>query len=435
MMVTCPHCGLVGNIGEEKLKTSSGSIRCPRCQKIFAPIDKKPPTPSAGSPGARGAAPAKKGGKKDPPVLFGARSGDDIPFTKIMEESGSILEEDLTIEIEGMDGIDIPEEVGADEILSLGEEDIVSIPEEPSGGGQAQKVGPAADIPVEGSVPLTPVDVPESPPPTVLDAEPAGGAKEPRGGPPGIMPGPIAADKAGRPVSGKPAPRKVGLRKGFILFFIVVLALWGSYWFFSTYWPPYAQEKEFLDDSRALFDKYHELRVYLKVGMPDPVFATKVAEAAYVWEVYREKHESKYKKDPLFASLMIMGRLFLTIKELLDRDMYPDNYLELEWGEGFPFPTKEDYVSAMVTGIPICISAAEENFVFCKKILEHAGGLTFISMTVSNFTKVPIGPSRAEYAADLKRANKTFVSLDTEMPVLTKAVADVRNTIDNLPGK
>ena len=435
MKVTCPHCGLVGKIGEEKLKASSGSIKCPRCQKIFTPVDKKPPTPAAGSFGTRGTAPAKKGGKKAP-VLFGARSGDDIPFTKIMEESGSILEEDLTIEIEGVDEADIPGEAGADEILSLGEEDIVSTPEEPSGGRKAKVPGPAADIPVAESVPLAPVGIPESPPPTALGGEPAGGAKEPHGALPDIMPGsPVAADEARPSGSARPAPRKVGLRKGFVLFFIVVLALWGSYWFFSTYWPPYAQEKEFLADSRTLFDKYHELRVYLKVGMPDPVFATKVAEAAYVWEVYREKHESEYRKDPLFASLMIMGRLFLTIKELLDRDMYPDNYLGLEWGEGLPFPTKGDYVDAMVAGIPICISAAEENFIFCKKILDHTGGLTFISMTVSDITKAPVGPSRADYTADLKRANKTFVSLDTEMPVLAKAVADVRSTIDNLPGK
>lgn len=244
-----------------------------------------------------------------------------------------------------------------------------------------------------------------------------------------------ASIEAGRFPSPRPAPRKAGIRKGFILFFVVVLALWGGYRFLSTYWPPYAQEKGFLADSRTLFDKYHELRVYLKVGLPDPVFATKVAEAAYVWEVYREKHESHYRKDPLFASLMIMGRIFLTIKELLDRDMYPDNYLGLEWGEGFPFPTKEEYVNAMVGGIPICIKATEENFIFSKKVLDHVDGLNFVTMTASDILKAPGGPSRADYASDLKRANKAFIALDTQMPVLKKAIADVRDMVNDLPGK
>jgi predicted Zn finger-like uncharacterized protein len=435
MKIACPHCGLVGNIGEEKLRASSGSVRCPRCHKAFAPGGEKPSSGADGPPKGRGAPPGKKTAKKDP-VLFGARSGDDIPFTKIMEESELISDQDLTIEIEGVDLADIPEEIGADEVISLGEEDIVPAPGAGRGRGKGKVGGEAADIPVDDIVGSMTGDIPDSPIPAVLDEAPVVEPAKPHGGLSGLF-------GAGRkesvdvrpPLSVRPAPRVAGLRKGFVLFLIIVLALWGGYWFFSTYWPPYAQEKGFLSDSRALFDKYHELRVYLKVGMPDPVFATKVAEAAYYWEVYREKHEAKYQKDPLFASLMVMGRLFLTIKELLDRDMYPDNYLGLEWGEGFPFPMKEDYVNAMVAGIPICISAAEENFVFSKKILDHTGGLTFISMTAADILNTPVGPSRADYAADLKRANKVFIGLDTQMPVLAKAVADVRNILNKLPGK
>ena len=324
----------------------------PAAIRPLRPAAKNPPAGAGGPPKGRGAPPGKKAAKKDP-VLFGARSGDDIPFTKIMEESELISDEDLTIEIEEVEAIDIPEEIGAEEVISLGEDDIV--PDSDAGRGRGQgKVGDeAADIPVDDIVGSMTDDIPDSPIPAVLEEAPVAEPAKPHGGLSGLF-------GAGRkesvdvrpPLSVRPAPRVAGLRKGFVLFLIIVLALWGGYWFFSTYWPPYAQEKGFLTDSRALFDKYHELRVYLKVGMPDPVFATKVAEAAYFWEVYREKHEAKYQKDPLFASLMVMGRLFLTIKELLDRDMYPDNYLGLEWGEGFPFPMKEDYVNAMVAGIP-----------------------------------------------------------------------------------
>jgi predicted Zn finger-like uncharacterized protein len=435
MKITCPHCGLVGKIGEEKLKASSGSVRCPRCHKAFTPAGEKPSAKIDGSTKTRGAPYGKKSGKKDP-VLFGARSGEDIPFTKIMQDNDLMSEQDLTIEIEGMDVDDIPEEIGAEEIISLGEDDIISTREEGHGRGQHKDAGVAADVPIEDVVPLTPGGIPDSFGPEGPDTGPTGRPQKLQQSLTGLFGGGRKAATDVQPaVPVRSAARAVGLRKGFILFFVIVLALWGGYWFFSTYWPPYVQEKGFLTDSRALFDKYHELRVYLKVGMPDPVFATKVAETAYVWEVYREKYEASYRKDPLFASLMIMGRLFLTIKELLDRDMYPDNYLGIEWGEGFPFPMKEDYVNAMVAGIPVCISAAEENFVFSRKLLDQTGGLTFISMTASDILKVPVGPSRAEYAADLKRANKVFIALDTQMPVLTKAVADVRSVVNGLPGK
>lgn len=435
MKITCPHCGLVGTIGEEKLKASSGSVRCPRCHKAFSPEGHEHPAAAAAPAKGRTAPPGKKPARKDP-VLFGARSGDDIPFTKIMEENELMSDQDLTIEIEGVDAIDIPDGAVPEEIIHLGEDDIIVTGGEDVGRRRGRAEGTIDDIMLEETATPPLEDIPDSSIDAGMDMEPPAEPAKPKRGLSGLFGGGRkATGESQPPVSVRPAPRKVGLRKGFILFLIVVLALWGSYWFFSTYWPPYTQEKEFLTDSRALFDKYHELRVYLKVGMPDPVFATKVAEAAYFWEVYREKHEARYQRDPLFASLMIMGRLFLTIKELLDRDMYPDNYLGLEWGEGFSFPLKEDYVNAMVMGIPICIGAAEENFVFSKKILDHSGGFTFISMTASDIFKTPMGPIRADYAADLKRVNKAFIGLDSEMPVLAKAVTDVRTIMDRLPGK
>ena len=430
MKITCPHCGLVGKIGEDKLKASSGSVRCPRCHKAFMPDGGKGFAGGDKSAGAGGVSPGKSAAKKDP-VLFGARSGDDISYTKVMEENGPVPEEDITIEIESMDVADIPDRIDAEEIISLGEDDIISINDMSMDLGRP---GDKGEAPAAGqAVPQTPDYIPD---PIPVEATEKKSNAKPQAGLFGFLGrGRKASTGTERLAPDRPEPRKVGIRKGFILFFIVVLALWGGYRFLSAYWPPYAQEKAFLTDSRTLFDKYHELRVYLKVGLPDPVFATKVAEAAYVWEVYREKHESVYRKDPLFGSLMIMGRLFLTIKELLDRDMYPDNYLGFEWGEGFPFGTKEEYVNAMVSSIPICINAAEENFVFSKKVLDHEDGLNFITTTATDILKLPGGPSRADYASDLKRANKTFMALDTQMPVLKKAIADVRDIINDLPGK
>ncbi len=426
MNITCPHCGLVGKIDRDKLKASSGTVKCPRCHKAFTPIEEKPPAPG------RSASP-KKGTPKKEPVLFGARSSDDLPFTKIMQGDDLRSEHDLDIEIET---VDMPDSLGADraeEIISLGEEDIVSTGDDGFGPAQAGPAELPEEIPLGDTAAGAPGEIPDSAMPVPMETPPS---PKPKRGLFGLFGGgPKPPKETVSPPAARPAPRRAGIRRGLILFFIAVLALWGGYRFFSTYWPPYVQEKEFLTDSRALFDKYHELRVYLKVGMPDPVFATKVAETAYFWEVYREKHDSKYRKDPLFASLMIMGRLFLTIKELLDRDMYPDNYLGLEWGEGFPFLTKEEYVNAMVTGIPICINAAEDNFLFAKQLLDLSGNFNFVSMTTGEILKRPSGTSRADYAPDLKRANNAFMTLDTQMPVLKKAVAEVRSTVTSVSGK
>ena len=44
MKITCPHCGLVGKIGEDKLSASSGTVRCPRCHKTFTPVDEEAPS-------------------------------------------------------------------------------------------------------------------------------------------------------------------------------------------------------------------------------------------------------------------------------------------------------------------------------------------------------------------------------------------------------
>ncbi len=436
MKITCPHCGLAGNIGEDKLKASSGSVRCPRCHKAFTPEATKASGGKDISSRTGGDLPGKKAAK-NAPVLFGARSGQDIPFTKIMETSEPVSEDDITIELGAADADDISSRIDAEEIVPLGDDEMLSMKYTATDPGQMGN-GAAGDFTGE-TVRQTPDYIPGPLPAGITEKESA--VKAPTAPAAPTAPtslgrifgrGPKGPIVAGSPA---PAPRKAGIRKGFILFFIIVLALWGGYRFFSIYWPPYAQEKEFLADSRTLFDKYHELRVYLKVGLPDPVFATKVAEAAYVWEVYREKHESDYRKDPLFASLMIMGRLFLAVKELLDRDMYPDNYLGLEWGEGFPFPTKEEYVNAMVAGIPICINATEENFVFSKKVLDSVDGLSFISAAATDILNLPRGPSRADYASDLKRTNKTFLALDSQMPVLINAIADVREIINDLPGK
>jgi len=62
-------------------------------------------------------------------------------------------------------------------------------------------------------------------------------------------------------------------------------------------------------------------------------------------------------------------------------------------------------------------------------------GLSFISAAATDILNLPRGPSRADYASDLRRTNKTFLALDTQMPVLVNAIADVREIINDLPGK
>jgi predicted Zn finger-like uncharacterized protein len=415
MKITCPHCGLSGRISDEKLKASSGNVRCPRCRKTFTPtaefpsgveIPSRPPGPL----------PKTKRTKRED-VIVGTRSGDDVPFTRVMADADAqtIPDGDLLVEIEGIDlKEEIPQTESSDEIISLGEEDIVSEEGPPF-------VDIGAEIPEVG---------------TEGEAEPAAPPARPASK--GFFSLLSAIKKPKTAVEPEPALAPVkkgkrGIRGGFILILFSVLVLWGGYWFFSTYWPPYEKEKDFLTDSRVLFDKYHELMVYLKVGLPDPVFSTKVAEAAYIYEVYNEKHEALYAEDPLFVSLTVTGRLFLAVKELLDRDMAPNNFLGLEWGEGFPFVTKEEYVNALVEGIPLCITTAEKNFQFSKEMLDAATDFNFVSMTLASVTNGPRESDRRRYAVELKKINKVFAGLNSSMPVLEKTIVDVRNMMKSLP--
>ncbi len=413
MKITCPHCGLSGRISEEKLKASSGSVRCPRCRKTFTPaaeslsgLDTPPRAPDL---------PAKTKRTKREDILVGSRSGDDVPFTRVMADADvhAIPDDDLLVDIEGIDlKEEIPEASGGDEIISLGEEDIVS-----DGGPPFVDLG--AEIPEAGAGDQTePVAVTPSAPRGFFGFLSAG--KKPN----------VAA--APVPPLAPVEKGKRGIRNGFLLVLFFVLVLWGSYWFFSTYWPPYEREKDFLADSRGLFDKYHELMVYLKVGLPDPVFSTKVAEAAYVYEVYKEKHEALYVEDPLFVSLTVTGRLFLAIKELLDRDMAPNNFLGLEWGEGFPFVTKEEYVNALVEGIPVCITTAEKNFQFSKEMLDLGADFNFVSMTLASVENGPSESERRRYVPELKKINKDFAGLQSSMPALEKAIVDVQRMMKSL---
>jgi predicted Zn finger-like uncharacterized protein len=410
MKIICPHCGLSGRISEQKLKASSGSVRCPGCRKTFAPV--VTPQPGADIPTKTPTPSAKGRHKKEEETLVGARSDDDVPFTRVMENVPTASDEGLVVEIEGIDFPEMTQERPDEaEILPLSDQDIL------------------ADTDAE-TLPIGEVSIGAGEGPDVFGKRPSRGlfglfsrkAKEP------------PADKPTAP----PVPRKTAakaIRRGFIAVLLFVLALWGGYWFFSTYWPPYVKEKEFIADSRVLFDKYHELMVYLRVGLPDPVFATKVAEAAYVWEVYREKHQKLYGNDPLFVSLTATGRLFLAVKELLDRDMSPDNFLGLEWGEGLPFLTKEEYVNALVAGIPLCITAAEKNFQFTKELLDRESDRGFISAMINDVTGGRQGSERLTYVPELKKANKDFMAVESSMPVLKEAVLDITQLINTVGKK
>ena len=215
MKITCPHCGLSGRISEEKLKASSGNVRCPRCRKTFTPAAESPAGVDI-SPKAPGPLPSTRRTKRED-VLVGTRSGDDVPFTRVMADADTqtIPDDDLLVEIEGIDLKEkIPQTPGGDEIISLGEEDIVS-----EGGPSFVDIG--AEVPEAGAGgKIEPVAVERSASKGFLSF--LSGGKQPKAA--------VAPEPAPAPLK----KRKRGIRGGFLLILFSVLVSQRRPWLSST---------------------------------------------------------------------------------------------------------------------------------------------------------------------------------------------------------
>ncbi len=383
MKITCPHCKLEGKISEEKLKASSGKLRCPRCKKAFSHetvvyVDAKPSSISIDSTGVLG----------------------DVRDDETAESGGYDLDIDLG-------------DLG--ELGEMGEED---------------SLDPSLSEDLGGSIleePKSPLDDLEAP----SFGEPLGPLSEEtiRSHEDDIL-GPIdEIDKViigEEPIKAKKAKKiKKEIGTGYIILLVIAL-IWGATYFGWTYiYKPYTEESLFLEDSKALYEEYHKINVYLEVGIPDPIFTVNVAEMAYPYDVYSEKYRVSHSKDPLYVSLIVTGRLFLTTKALLEREMSPEAYLGVEWGREFPDMTKEQYRKELIAAMSLCLEQMGKNFKLSRAMLDLGRDMSLAGLLWN--------PKRNKFAPELKNANRDFLTIDATLPVLKETIKDTKKSISDLP--
>ena len=385
MKITCPHCQLEGNISEDKLKASSGKLRCPRCKKAFsheAVVYVEAETSSASAP---------------PPPADTTIDLGDLHGEEITKNDKDTLDVDI-----GELGV-----MGEEDSLSLdlGEDLGGSILEEPK--------SPLDDLegPSFGD-PLGP-----------LSEETIASHEDEILGPIDEIDRVIVGDEPKKEKRTKKKKKEIGT--GYIILLVIAL-IWGASYFGWTYiYKPYTQESLFMEDSKALYEEYHKIDVYLEVGIPKQIFVVNIAEMAYPYNVYSEKYKVNHSKDPLYVSLVVTGRLFLTTKELLEREMLPEAYLGVEWGRGFPDTTKAQYTKEIIASTSLCLEQMEKNFKLSRAMLDIGKDLSLAGLLWN--------PKRNEFAPELKKANRDFLTIDATLPVLKETIKDTKKAISDLP--
>lgn len=403
MDITCPHCNLKGKISEDKLKASAGNIRCPRCKKVFSPET----------------------------VLDQKNEVEDITL-----EEGIVLEETDDQELKFLDD----EEIGfVDELgsgsLSVGDEleDIDILTEDDLMGGMGDDVlGSVIEEPLELVEPLDEDDFDIEGKRKRRPKEKRRKKKEKK----------IKADKEGEDTSadvvkdaeveGVTAPARTALgdkRARWRNILLVVLAIALLLYAWSVLYPPYAQEKEFLDDSQELLGEYRKLLTVIQKEIPNSVYLVKVAEMAYPYEVYVEKYGVERIDNPIYISLAVTGRLFLTTKSLLERVMLPDKYFNSEWGVGLPIVNRGQYIAAANNGLVACLGMVEKNVNLTKGMLVVNEDFTFFSMIIYKILDLvgvkDIAGDRAKKLSGVRKINENVNEFNSALPLLKSTAEDV----------
>lgn len=426
MNITCPHCNLNGKISEDKLRASAGKIRCPRCKKTFSPDTVVGPEHEADQVVV------------EEIPLGGDIGGDDLRF----------LEDDELGYVDGGGAGDISLVSELNDVGSLDEDDVLG----PAG---ADILDDIIDEPLEVVEPLTEDEELE------LAVKEKGGLKEKK-------PKKAAKEKKAKPVpigdEIEKAPRvRAGagtLRWGgfrlLLLGIFLAASIFVLFYSWNSYYKPFRAEREFVEDSKVLLGKYRELKTILEEGISDPVYIVKAVELAYPYNLYIEKYDvlnkddkkgakdkaaevngSKRFHDPLYGSLAITGKLFLTSKELLRRNLKPEDYFNVEWGGNLPINTRERYIGEVKKSLVSCLDLMDDNVKYAKNLVELSEDFSFFDRIVDRglriFGKNDVTKYRSFYTKNLKKVNKKKLKeFNKSLPIMKQTVKDIELFIDRL---
>ncbi len=423
MNITCPHCNLNGKISEDKLRASAGKIRCPRCKKTFSPETVAGPGHEVGKNAA------------DEIQLGGDTGGDDLKFLEDDEIGfvGGGYVDDLSMgneldDVGTLDGEDILGPVGEDDLGDIIDEPLEVV--EPLNEDEEVDIGGKKE---KRSKEKKPKKKPKEKVPKSLDR----------------------AEKIPRERGEVKGSRGSGLKLLLLIIFLAA-SLYVMFYSWNAYYKPFREEREFLEDSKVLLGKYRELRTILEEGISDPIYIVKAVELAYPYNMYVEKYdvlkkdnkkgtkdagagvkENKRFHDPLYGSLAITGRLFLTSKELLRRNLKPEDYFNVEWGDTLPVKTRAQYINEVKSGLVACLDLMDDNVNYALKLTDISEDLSFFGMVVDQGLRVvgknDVTKYRSFYTKSFKKVNeKKLKKFDRSLPIMKQTVEEIEVFINRL---
>jgi hypothetical protein len=440
MKVSCPHCGITGNVDEERLQASSGRLRCPGCKEDFTVSLSQEETDLSGFETPR---------DEDILVTDDIHAAHADAMEAAMSESiHDVLPDDIPDEFPG--ATDGATEPGGMETLGelptsdtlMPDSDIDDFPDIPDDleyeGESLNEFGVPEQAP---TAPESPV-IPETPAPDTgsdiigeddLDDEPL------------ILEEVIEEDdtkadkKATRirrkfftmpslPSGTQVAERISVLRSLLAPILLVILLAIGAFLGVSRFYLPLKAENTFLNDSRAMFEHYRRLDIFLDVGVSDSDYIASLAETAYNLMLYREEHGTERGQHPLYTATTITGDLFLATDSFIDRIQEPDLYAGVEWGSGLAYTSRDAYAQALLEEMSRCFFQIDVNMLFLRGYYD----------TTTRVKPLPFLFNRAvlldhfNEAENLEDIHREFLSTPSELRFFSDIIAGIEKDLVDL---
>ena len=445
MKVSCPHCGITGNVDEEKLEASSGRLRCPGCKEDFTVPLSQADIDLSGFETPRDedilvtddihAAHADAMEAAMSESIHDALN-DDIPDGFPDEDTGAS-------ELGGMDdfGGGAASDTTDDDLISDSDiDDILDIPDDLEYGSESlDEFG----VPEETSTaPKSPVIPGAAPPDTGPDTI---GEDDFIDDEPLILEEVLEEDdkKADKKASrirrkffsmpslplGTQIAERISVLRSLLapILLIIVLAI-GAFLAITRFYLPLRAENEFLNDSRAMFEDYRRLDVFLNVGVSDSDYIASLAETAYHLMLYREEHGAEREGHPLYTAITITGDLFLATDSFIDRIQEPDIYAGSEWGSGLTYTSRDAYAQALVEEMSRCFFQIDVNMLFLRGYFDTTERVKPIPF-LFNRTVLLDHFNQAENLEDIHRE---FLATPSELRFFSNIITGIEKDLSDL---
>lgn len=418
MKVSCPHCGIAGNVDEEKLRESSGRLRCPGCKENFTvPLSEQ---------------------DSDFSDFSTPRDEDIIVTDAIHAAHADAMEAAMSETIHSVMKDEVPAEIpepmvdDVDDLLGdPDDQDFPDLPDDidydghtldefgvPEGTEDAAVVPETPDISGEDDLfddePLTLEEVMEE-------------VRE-------------EGEKPSRPKrkffslpslpSGVRLPKlssSIGILVFVCLLTVIILAAVG-YMGLTRFYLPFKAEKLFIEDSRAMYEQYRRLDVFRDVGISDEYYIVAVAETAYLLIRYREEYGAYRADDPLYAAVIITGDLYRTTDSFIDRMNEPDIYAGSEWGADLPLDSRDAYMTSLLEEMSRCFFQIDVNMIFLRDNFNTLDKVPFVSFLMDRQVLL-------DHTAEVKylmSIHKELISTPSELSFFSDIIDDIQKELSGL---